>query len=186
MRDPEIRKSLHDYLEEKNISLPDTIVIDELDVCKGLARVDVAVVNGVIHGYEIKSKYDTLQRLPNQIKYYNKSLEKVTITLNSCHLDKSLDLIPEWWGILIIDEDNSENKISEFRIAEINESVDPDSLLQLLWKDELLSLLNKYNFIVKSNLSKIKLRENIIRDLDTDLIKQEVRQALKLRKNWRN
>ena len=185
MRDKDIRILLHNFLEEKNKGFSDTVIVDELDICKGLARVDIAVVNGFIHGYEIKSEFDTLQRLPNQIKYYNKALEKVTLALHPCHLNKSLHLIPDWWGILVIDKKDSVNEITEVRKAEINNSSDPDSLLQLLWKNELFTFLIKYNLTAKSNLSKAKLRECIIKGTNIKLIKEEVRRTLKLRKNWR-
>ena len=53
MKDVEIRKSLHSHLECINRRIKDTIIIDELDLCSGLTRIDVAVVNSTIHGYEI-------------------------------------------------------------------------------------------------------------------------------------
>ena len=183
MLDAEIRKSLHNYLKKENINNPETVIVDEFNVCKGLARVDVAVINGIIHGYEIKSENDTLQRLPTQIKYYNKSLEKVTISINECHLEKTLKIIPDWWGIIIID--NNE-KVSEIRRAELNISIDAESSLQLLWKDELIELVNKYRLITKYNLSKAKLHKIITFGLEKDIILNEVRQTLKLRKNWCN
>lgn len=183
MLDAEIRKSLHNYLEIRNNYIPGTIIVDEFNVCKGLARVDVAVINGVIHGYEIKSEKDTLQRLPNQIKYYNKSLEKITISINECHFEKTLKIIPDWWGIIII---NNEEKIKEIRKARLNNLIDSESILQLLWKDELIELINNHGLITKRNLTKVKLHKIIIDELEKDSILNEVRQTLKLRKNWRN
>ena len=183
MLDAEIRKSLHNYLKKENINNPETVIVDEFNVCKGLARVDVAVINGIIHGYEIKSENDTLQRLPNQIKYYIKSLEKVTISINECHLEKTLKIIPDWWGIIIID--NSEN-VNEIRRAELNISINAESTLQLLWKDELIELINKYRLITKYNLPKAKLHKIITYGLEKDIVLNEVRQTLKLRKNWCN
>jgi hypothetical protein len=88
MQDSDIRKLLHTYLKRENKKYKDTIIVDEFDLCSGLSRIDIAVVNGVIHGYEIKSEEDTLNRLPNQIIYYNKSLEKISIATNKSHLEK--------------------------------------------------------------------------------------------------
>ncbi|WP_052770006.1 sce7726 family protein [Paenibacillus sp. IHB B 3415] len=53
-----------------------TIVVDELDVCFGSARVDVAVINGRLHGFEIKSESDNLDRLPSQIEFYSRVFER--------------------------------------------------------------------------------------------------------------
>jgi len=105
MQDSDIRKLLHPYLKKGNRKYKDTIIIDEFDLCSGLSRIDVAVVNGVIHGYEIKSEEDTLTRLPNQINYYNKSLEKISIITNKSHLKKIKKLVPNWWGVLTIKSD---------------------------------------------------------------------------------
>ncbi|MFH2029620.1 MAG: sce7726 family protein [Bacteroidota bacterium] len=68
---------------------------DELDLCSGLSRIDVAVINGVIHGYEIKSEEDTLKRLPIQMSFYNKSLEKITVATNPVHLNKIKEFVPK-------------------------------------------------------------------------------------------
>ena len=38
-----------------------TRIVDDLGLRHGVARVDVAVVNGIIHGYELKSDKDNLK-----------------------------------------------------------------------------------------------------------------------------
>lgn len=47
------------------INDPETVVINELDVCFGNAIIDVVAVNGEIYGFEIKSEQDSLERLPS-------------------------------------------------------------------------------------------------------------------------
>ena len=46
----------------------DTIVLDELGLCHGDVRIDVASVNGELSGYEIKRHADTLARRPKQCR----------------------------------------------------------------------------------------------------------------------
>jgi hypothetical protein len=46
-------------------------MLDEFGLEHGEVRVDVAVINGELHGYEIKSERDTLERLPRQVKAYS-------------------------------------------------------------------------------------------------------------------
>jgi len=186
MQDSDIREVLHSYLDKENKKYTDTIIVDELDLCSGLSRIDVAVINGFIHGYEIKSEEDNLNRLPNQIKYYNKSLEKVSVALNPIHLDKVLADIPDWWGVLIVNNNNKKGKLKEFRKAAQNPQVESQSILQLLWKEELISIINKYNLISKKNSNKNMLRENISQSLDIAIVSHEVRESLKSRKNWRS
>jgi hypothetical protein len=181
MKDLEIRQVLHSYLCKTNEKFKDSIIVDELNLCNGLARIDVAVINGILHGFEIKSEEDNLTRLPNQVKYYNKSLEKITVAINPFHLESILNFIPYWWGILIIDEN-----INEFRPAAYNPIIESNSLLQLLWKEELLYLLDKYKIEFKKNLNRKIMGEIIAGKLNVDNISQEVRELLKSRKNWRN
>lgn len=194
MYDTEIRKYLKYFLKIQNNHFADTIYVDEFDLCSGLARVDLAVINGVIHGYEIKGEFDTLVRLPNQICYYNKSLEKITISINPSHLEKALKLIPYWWGVIVIEKDKGKNslqpgeagQINEFRDAELNPEIEVMSVLELLWKDELVNVLRKYNVSIKTGLNKKKLREIIFSNLEKKVIINEIRQILKSRKNWRS
>ena len=56
-------------------------IIEELGVKHGTARVDIAVVNGIMHGYEIKSDKDTLQRLPRQISTFNPIFDQLTLVV---------------------------------------------------------------------------------------------------------
>ncbi|QOS97686.1 hypothetical protein JNUCC42_14055 [Brevibacterium sp. JNUCC-42] len=57
LRDKDVREALLEKLSVIHQNEEDTRIINELAVCGGLSRVDVAVVNGVLHGYEIKSKF---------------------------------------------------------------------------------------------------------------------------------
>lgn len=53
--DSDIRPVLRSRLRLKHANDTDTVVIEELGLCRGQVRVDVSVVNGLLHGYEIKS-----------------------------------------------------------------------------------------------------------------------------------
>ena len=50
-KDQDIRSVLNQKLEKKYRDA-DTIIINELGLLQGLCRVDVAVINGIIHGYD--------------------------------------------------------------------------------------------------------------------------------------
>ncbi len=180
MRDQDIRTILHSYLTEQN---KDTIIVDELNVKNGLARVDIAVINGSIHGYEIKSEVDTLNRLKNQIEHYNSSLEKVSIAINSVHKEKVFDIVPEWWGIL---EVNNYSEISEKRQPKENPDLEVSNFLLYLWKDELIKILVNNNVSYKKSSNRQTLIDTMTKNVDKDKLLHEVRQSLKSRKNWRS
>ena len=81
--DIEIRSALHMKYLRRVRANPQTIVIDELGLAHAKSRIDVAVINGSIHGYEIKSAKDTLDRLAAQIDIYRQTLEKPSLLRQS-------------------------------------------------------------------------------------------------------
>jgi hypothetical protein len=63
--DSDIRKLLLSHLSSQDEDNP-SLVVEELGLNQGDARIDVAVVNGHLHGYEIKSDRDSLRRFHRQ------------------------------------------------------------------------------------------------------------------------
>jgi len=78
------------------------------------------------------------------------------------------------------------NFVNELRKAKSNPQLDAESLLQILWKDELISIIYKYRIDVSVYLNKRKIRKSISNLLSLSTITQEVRSALKSRQNWRS
>src|SRR5713226_6200533 len=78
MKDSQIRDALKSDLLARYSQDPDTVIIDELGLRHGASRIDVVVVNGNLHGFELKSDRDTLKRLPRQTGIYNSILDFVT------------------------------------------------------------------------------------------------------------
>ncbi|WP_148866666.1 sce7726 family protein [Thermosediminibacter litoriperuensis] len=188
--DSDIRKALYrEFVKfEDFISDPTTKIINEMDVCFGISRIDIAVINGKINGYEIKSEQDTLERLPLQIDSYNKVFDTVTIIVGKKHLKNVIEIVPEWWGIyyIYVAEDRKTLVLERKRESKINNHVDVFYLLQLLWKDELLRLLS-LNGIEKGVKSKtrIDLCKLVAKSIKENIIKDFVRTTLKSRKTWR-
>ena len=76
LTDTEIRTALRSRLMASDAAERDTVVLDELGVFCGQARIDLALVNGSLHGYEIKSNRDSLRRLGGQMALYSRVLDK--------------------------------------------------------------------------------------------------------------
>src|SRR5258705_11381859 len=102
MRDQDIRSALHFDILKLPCHDEETLVIDELGLCEGDARIDIAVVNGTLSGYEIKSSADTLQRLPHQVAVYGRLFDQVTLVSSESHIEKAQGMIPPWWGIIAV------------------------------------------------------------------------------------
>lgn len=157
---------------------PSSIIIDELAI--GEARIDIAVVNGKFHGFEIKSDFDSLTRLANQINFYNTVFDKVTIIISNKFIESIFDKVPYWWGIYSIN--NKKNKLKRIQIGKINPSINKVSLIKLLWKDEMLNFLYQKGIKkrVKSK-NKSDLTHLINENFSLKEVQIYVRQCLKTR-----
>ena len=98
--DKEIRAALHQKALRRMHACPNTLVVDELGLAHAKVRIDVAVINGCVHGYEIKSATDSLYRLERQLEFYRECLEKLTIVCDEKHARAVLKIAPKWCGIL--------------------------------------------------------------------------------------
>ena len=81
MRDRDVRQALTENLRALHDGAPDTHIRHELGLEHGQVFVDVVVINGELHGYELKSDSDTLDRLPRQVQAYSAVLDKATLVV---------------------------------------------------------------------------------------------------------
>lgn len=187
--DADIRRILFNsfLIEKEYIEEPDTVIINELDICAGVSRVDIAIINGKIHGYEIKSKQDNLERLPNQIESYNSVFDTMTIVTYKSHLEKIKKIVPKWWGIKCVDDKNGDIILKNIRKPKENNNINIQNVAMLLWKDEMLDLLlNCSDITVRyKNKNRYDLSYMIQQYVDSNTVKEYVRNVLKNRTNWK-
>lgn len=143
--DAEVRVALRSHLLTEHAHETDTVVIEELGLCRGQVRVDLAVVNGLLHGFEIKSDRDSLRRLGGQIEMYSKVLDCATLVVGDHHLAETLDIVPGWWGVLRVHPDLEEPTFETVRQGLKNPKRDPRFLVELLWLDNAIALLAQRN-----------------------------------------
>ena len=187
LADKHIREALHCKKLRRQHDAPNTLVVDELGLMHGKHRVDIAVINGHIVGYEIKSDEDTLYRLPEQITAYNKVFDRVTIVVGVKHADEVYKLVPDWWGITVAQR--GERGAINFeckRPANFNLNLDHFSIAQLLWKNEVISILSEFeipaNTLTQRRSELYRLLVELMKPSD---LHRRVRDCLKTRKNWR-
>ncbi len=157
----------------------------ELGVCLGEARVDIAVINGTLTGWEIKSAQDRLVRLPHQVAVYSKVLDQAMVIADGRHLDRVASLVPEWWGIARVDTADALGSVSFLRQPKQNPSIDPLSLAQLLWRDEAYELLKArelHRGMYKA--TRWRLWHELAASLPIDELRYHVRETLKARQMW--
>jgi hypothetical protein len=145
--DPDIRSALHRKRLRQLKSDPDTLIIDELGLAHARCRIDIAVINGYIHGYEIKSAMDSLARLGGQVEIFRQTLQKLTIVAASRHLAGVLADVPDWCGIIEAEQGPRGGiRLNVVRSASSNPDVDPVMMAHLLWRPEVLQLLSQLGY----------------------------------------
>ncbi len=162
-------------------------IVQELSLCQGQARVDVAVVNGQLHGYEIKSKNDTLDRLAGQVAVYSRVLDRCTLVVEESHLEKAHSMLPSWWGIISVWEDRGKIRMGQTVKGMDNPAPDPYALAQLLWQAEALAILERHGLAAPGLEKKPRrhLWKRLAEALHYAVLSEEVRTTLKSRSSWR-
>ncbi|KKJ82437.1 hypothetical protein NG20_03715 [Bacillus subtilis] len=185
LKDIDLRRSLLDVLYTEWENEQDTRIVNEMGILYGKSRVDVAVINGIRHGYEIKSESDTLIRLPSQISHYNLVFNRMTIVVSKNYLDQVKELVPKWWGIIVVYNNKGIPRLKRVRKGRENKKLDPMSISQLLWKEEALDIL-KEKGLQRGYLSKPKnaILNYLAESLGLEELQQEVNSKLKQRENW--
>lgn len=186
MRDRDLRVALYArLLDEHAGELETTRFVDELGLC-GEVRVDIAVVNASLAGFELKSPADTLRRFPKQVEVYSRVLDYCTLVTAEAHLDDAMALVPAWWGCVVVRQEETAVRLDEVQPAQPNMSIDGYSLAQLLWREETLSALEALDAAkgCRSKPRKI-LWQQLVEAVDLDELRSIVRTALKSRQTWR-
>lgn len=187
MRDRDVREALHRKVLKDHHGDANTLVLDELGLRHGTCRVDVAVVNGFLHGYEIKSDADTLGRLPGQIQVYGEVLDRATLVVGERHLLGAKDLVPEWWGIKVVTAGPRGGITFETEQPfHDNPSINSLALAELLWRPEAVEVLRTRGCPAAVLRKPRKfLYGYLAESVAIDELRDLVRQQLKARSNWR-
>lgn len=179
-----IREAVRSRLAVKHAG-EDAIIMDELRVARGSARVDVAVVNGLIEGYEIKSDRDDLKRLERQAALYGKVADRMTLVVGERHHAAAVDIVPDWWGVTIAQRSASGCKLCNVRTPKRNRERDPHSLVSMLDRGEVLTLLSVHSLAKgTSRLSYTEIAVLAARSIRTSHISTFVKSALKVRARY--
>jgi len=186
--DKVIRNALREDLRKRHAHDKKLRIIEELGIRHGSVRIDIAVVNGIMHGYEIKSDRDTLERLPEQITQFNEVFDRLTLVVGKQHLYRAIHVVPDWWGITIA-KINTEGQVvfQIIREPEDNKKQDKVSIARLLWREEALRILEEHD---KADGVLSKPREFIYQRLadvlEAYILKERVRKTLLVpREDWR-
>jgi hypothetical protein len=122
-------------------------------------------VNGILHGYEIKSDRDTLRRLPAQAAMYSRVLDCATLVVGEKHLEEAKLMVPKWWDITV------------------NPSRESRSLVELLWLSEVMAILEERGLTTGvRGKARAAVWDRVCEHPTLDEVAESVRLALKARK----
>ena len=187
MNESDIRHAVHKKLIRYHHQNSNTLVVDELGIHHGKSRIDIAVINGKLSGFEIKSDTDDLTRLPSQMKFYNSVFNQLTLVITEKHLKRSLNMISDWWGIIVATNGlRGGTYFHKIRKAKNNPEINPYALTTLLWREESVEILEAAG-CSGSLLNKPKsiLYKALIDKFTIEELQSTITNMLKERQNWR-
>lgn len=169
-----IRESLSDELLS---GLPHAEAVYEFWVPRSYERADVAVIGPSLDGFEIKTARDTLKRLPRQAVAYARLFDRCCVVLADRHVDKAMEILPAWWGVMVI-RDEIKPRFERIREADVNHDVDPETLVRLLWRDEVYAALCAFGAPPEPGAGRFRMWAQLLDLVEVDVLKTAVREAL--------
>ena len=183
MKDFQIRQLLNRTELLKYHNDNESRVVEELDIVVAKARIDIAVINGSFHGYEIKGASDTLLRLPNQLIAYSYIFDYLTIITEEKYHKKVQDLVPDWVAVYTCSKKSDQLVIK--KEGSLNPHKNGFHLAQLLWREELFQVLDEFKIQYKKKYRNWILCEILSIHFDVNHLSDVVRTILKNRQNWK-
>jgi hypothetical protein len=183
MRDADVRAAVKQRLSGIYAGDPDTRIVDEMGIWSGTVRIDIAVINRELSGFELKSDSDTLQRLPYQIKIYSKVFDRVSLVVGTRHHERALALIPSWWGCMTATMREGKVVLKRARKGRRNPAPDPSVVAAMLWKDEAVQILDAHGLAKGWRTKPVaEIRRRLVSELSFTELAGHMRSALKARK----
>lgn len=161
-------------------------LIEEMEVCSGRARIDLAVIGDHLIGIEIKGPKDDVTRLPGQVKAYSQCFDLVVLVVHETLAQKAKALVPSWWGLVIGLQRRGRIRYHFERRPEPNPSLNLETLLSLLWRDEVDALLfDLLGGKPKPKATKRTIRAELLAQIEPPILHHASLQKLRERTNWR-
>ncbi|WP_338230359.1 sce7726 family protein [Algoriphagus taiwanensis] len=131
-------------------------IIGAFEVKALSSRLDLLKINGVTTAFEIKSEFDSLEKLEKQSQDYLALFEYNYLVVGEKHLEKAEKVLPHEFGIYTV----KNKKLKRFRASRRNRSINPKSQLSILTSKELRIEFksNESNWIL-ANYSSTEINE---------------------------
>ncbi len=136
------------------------VAISEIPINNYSRRVDLVVVNGKLHAFEIKTEADSLVRLQGQVSSYLRFFDKVTVVCAERHEEKVLASTPREVEVWVMVGGSGRKLSDHLRIARRGracEICDPASLWTFIPKRVIASFLRRRGFAANESMLRDEL-----------------------------
>lgn len=117
---------------------PDAVVFREFSLPSG--RLDVLAITTGLHGFEIKSDFDNLDRVEAQLDEYSRYCQTLTFVGGRTVALPLLRMLPCWCGVKLAVARHDGISLLDLRLAQRNPFADARNAALLLRRDELMAL----------------------------------------------
>jgi hypothetical protein len=182
--DADIRPFLRQRLAQEHPG-DSVLFLEEFPLYGGDVRADMVALNGSLHGYEIKSARDTLQRLRNQIEAYGAVFDRASIVVAECHVDPVMSLVPDWWEVLLVQCVGGGVCFKTRQRGRSNPNREAGAVVALLWKAEAFALLVSLGLDGgMRSASMAEMMDKLTKSVPVKQLAVLVRQKLRARGDW--
>lgn len=172
--DKDIREPLFDFLE----STYGKIRLLEEQIM-GRSRADIVmVVPDALYGIEIKSDADTYARLQRQVDDYDLYYDYNIIVAGTSHATHIKEHVPEWWGIITVEQEGEKADFYFLRRPQKNPKVDWGHKIEILWRPELAHIQEQNQMYAYKNKSKRFVADKIVETVPEEILKTQLSQEL--------
>lgn len=179
----ELREFMRGYLGARSAA-GESKLFEELGIERGSARVDLALVGKLLEAFELKSDADDFGRMHNQIHAYNRVFDQITLVTGPAMCGAAMSIVPSWWGVWTVRRGTAGQLIlKKIRAARPNPAQEPQSLADLLWRDEAAQILVEAACgPLSKRATRSDLCASLLRHVDVPTLKRHVAQRLVARR----
>lgn len=177
LKDEQMRSILFEFYEDRGKRLR---FFEEFRLGKKTRADAVLVTETELIGFEFKSDKDTLNRLPHQVRDYERFCDRNYLVTGQKYRDRAFSEIPEHWGVYCVYMDSNEQlQLECLREACPNSKrMRLHNQLRLLWRSELIPIIRKHKLGAVSTKNKLELVRTMEHSLTKEVQKAELTDAL--------
>ena len=172
--DKDIREPLFDFLEGMYGKIR---ILEEKQMGKSRADI-VMVLPDLVAGIEIKSDADTYVRLKRQVKDYDQFYDRNYVAAGSSHALHIGEHVPEWWGIITVEQVAGKADFYLLREARPNPLVKLKKKLSILWRPELAHIQELNSMPRYKEKSKLFVIDKIAEKIPGDILSGQISEVL--------